>query len=154
MTFSLTYAEPYTFPDYYSILGVTEKASQEDIALAYQRQAILYHPDNRNSTNTISEEERALRFQQLGDAFYVLNDSDRRRAYDKARQRGNHPERWRNAHTDPGQVFADAYDELMRPAVENPGYVWSTMGAGSGATLGFIVANIPGIVVVSNNYCS
>ncbi|KAI8050292.1 hypothetical protein BDF22DRAFT_696467 [Syncephalis plumigaleata] len=126
----VTYVEPYTFPDYYNILDVAEEANQQDIQLAYQRQAILYHPDNRNSTNTISEEERALRFQQLADAFYILKDDDRR-------------QRWRNAHADPEQVFGDAYDELMRPAVENPGYLWRIVGG----ALGFIVANIPGVIM-------
>ncbi|RKP24784.1 DnaJ domain-containing protein [Syncephalis pseudoplumigaleata] len=147
MASSLTYTDPYAFPDYYAVLQLAESASVHDIQQAYQRQAILYHPDNRSATDTLDEEERVQRFQQLADAYYILKDTDRRRAYDSARKRGKHPERWRNAHADAEAMFAEAYDALMRPAVEKPGYRWRVLGTGSGAALGYIIANIPGAVM-------
>ncbi|KAI9595279.1 DnaJ chaperone [Syncephalis fuscata] len=136
----------YVFPNYYAILNVDEEATQNEIQTAYQQQAILYHPDNRNSIAS-SEDERQQRFQQLADAYYILRNEERRCAYDKARKRGEHSSRWQNAHTDPEEAFANAYDELMRPAVERPGFIWRVLGGGSGAALGFIIANTPGALV-------
>jgi len=59
----------------YQILGVSRDASSEEIRSAYRRQAKLHHPDVAGSTGSD-------RFRELQDAYKVLNDPERRRAYD------------------------------------------------------------------------
>jgi len=44
-------------------------------------------------------------------------------------------------------VFADVFDELLRPEIQNRAPVWAYLGAACGAGLGFIVANLPGLMV-------
>jgi len=44
-------------------------------------------------------------------------------------------------------VFADVFDELLRPEVQRHAPWWSWFGAVCGAGVGFIVANVPGLMV-------
>jgi hypothetical protein len=44
-------------------------------------------------------------------------------------------------------VFADVFDELLRPEVDRRVPFWSWLGAVSGAGIGFIIANVPGLMV-------
>jgi len=48
---------------------------------------------------------------------------------------------------DANGVFADVFEELLRPEVERVVPWWSYLGAACGAGLGFIVANLPGVMV-------
>ncbi len=49
---------------YYSILGVDEKASQEEIKKAYRKMSLLHHPDrNANSEDSVKK------FQTISEAF-------------------------------------------------------------------------------------
>lgn len=65
------------FRDYYSVLGVERDASQEDIKRAYRRLARKYHPD-------VSKESDAdARFKEVGEAYEVLKDPEKRAAYDQ-----------------------------------------------------------------------
>mmetsp|Transcript_115279 Transcript_115279/g.222213 ORF Transcript_115279/g.222213 Transcript_115279/m.222213 type:complete len:248 (+) Transcript_115279:123-866(+) len=64
--------------DFYVLLGVSAAATAEDIRHAYRQLALRHHPD-KNPDNRAAAEEK---FKQLGEAFHVLSDADRRRAYD------------------------------------------------------------------------
>lgn len=66
------------YKDYYRILGISKNASQEDIKKAYRKLAIQYHPD-KNIDNKQAEE----RFKEIGEAYEVLKDPDKRRRYDQ-----------------------------------------------------------------------
>ena len=64
--------------DYYEVLGVQRSASAEEIKRAYRKLAVQYHPD-KNPDDPHSEEK----FKELGEAYDVLMDADKRSAYDR-----------------------------------------------------------------------
>ncbi|MFE4107843.1 DnaJ C-terminal domain-containing protein [Almyronema epifaneia] len=66
------------FRNYYEILEVSKEASTEEIKRAYRRLARQYHPD-MNPGDKLAEE----RFKQLGEAYEVLSDSERRSQYEE-----------------------------------------------------------------------
>jgi molecular chaperone DnaJ len=64
--------------DYYEILGVSRGASQDDVKKAYRKLAMQYHPD-RNKGDAAAEEK----FKEVGEAYAVLSDPDKRARYDR-----------------------------------------------------------------------
>ena len=68
------------FKDYYEIIGISKDASQADIKRAYKKLARKYHPDVSKEANA---EER---FKELGEAYEVLKDPEKRTAYDQLGQ--------------------------------------------------------------------
>ncbi|XP_028249879.1 dnaJ homolog subfamily B member 2 isoform X2 [Parambassis ranga] len=65
--------------DYYSILGVSKTATQEDIKKAYRKLALKWHPDK----NPENKEEAERKFKELAEAYEVLSDTSKRDAYDR-----------------------------------------------------------------------
>lgn len=63
--------------DYYEVLGVSRSATQKEIAEAYRKLALKYHPD-RNP----GDEDAVERFKEAAQAFEVLNDPEKRKTYD------------------------------------------------------------------------
>src|SRR3990172_7820236 len=63
--------------DYYDVLGVSRNASAEEIKKAFRKLAMRYHPD-RNK-----EDGAEARFKEIGEAYEVLSDSEKRAAYDR-----------------------------------------------------------------------
>lgn len=64
--------------DYYEVLGVNKNASKDEIKRAYRRLAKKYHPD-MNKDNPKEAEEK---FKEISEAYEVLADEEKRRAYD------------------------------------------------------------------------
>lgn len=65
------------YEDFYARLGVSRDATQEEIQRAYKKLARKYHPD-------VSKEENAeQRFKEIGAAYEVLKDPEKRALYDK-----------------------------------------------------------------------
>jgi hypothetical protein len=72
--------------DYYEILGCSHTASTEEIAQAYRRSALKFHPDKISHDTTCKNSADSLkhateRFILLTDAYETLRDPDRRHAY-------------------------------------------------------------------------
>ncbi len=65
------------YKDYYKILGVDKKASQEEIKKAYRKLAVKFHPD-KNPGDKKSEEK----FKEINEANDVLSDPEKRNKYD------------------------------------------------------------------------
>lgn len=63
--------------DYYEVLGVSKSATVDDIKKAYRKLAMQYHPD-RNPGNKEAEEK----FKEVGEAYAVLSDDQKRARYD------------------------------------------------------------------------
>lgn len=66
------------YKDYYKILGVTKNATQDEIKKAYRKLAVKFHPD-KNKDDKKAEE----RFKEIGEAYEVLKDSEKRKKYDQ-----------------------------------------------------------------------
>lgn len=64
--------------EYYAVLGVARSASADEIASAYRRLAIKYHPDKNPG-----DQEAITRFKQAAEAFEVLSDAEKRARYDR-----------------------------------------------------------------------
>ncbi len=64
--------------DYYEVLGLNKNASADEIKKAYRKSAMKYHPD-RNPGDKEAEEK----FKELGEAYEVLSDEDKRSRYDQ-----------------------------------------------------------------------
>lgn len=61
--------------DYYTILGIKDDASQDDIKKAYRKLAHKHHPDKTGGDD--------MRFKEINEAYYVLSDTSRRKHYDQ-----------------------------------------------------------------------
>ena len=92
------------YQDYYKTLGVNRDATPEEIKRVYRKLARKYHPD-------VSDEPQAeARFKEVGEAYEVLKDSEKRAAYDnlgsnwRAGQEFTPPPGW-----SPGAGFETAF---------------------------------------------
>jgi curved DNA-binding protein len=65
------------FKDYYKIMGVARDATQDEIKRSYRKLARKYHPD------VSKEPDAEARFKDLGEAYEVLKDTEKRAAYDQ-----------------------------------------------------------------------
>jgi curved DNA-binding protein len=65
------------YKDYYKIMGLNREATQDEIKRAYRKLARKYHPD------VSKEKDAEAKFKELGEAYEVLKDPEKRAAYDQ-----------------------------------------------------------------------
>ncbi|KAK2743001.1 hypothetical protein FQN55_007631 [Onygenales sp. PD_40] len=111
--------EPPSSIDHYTVLGVAQSATSEDIRKAYKKKAIETHPDKNGDAP-----ESVDAFQKVQDAFEILYDDEKRKKYDKA-QRSRQRSACNRGHTQ-GPNYAETpnfqpYPQpFMQYAVPNP----------------------------------
>jgi len=100
--------------NYYHILGVAVNASDDQIKKAYKTLALKYHPDKNKDPGA---EEK---FKEIAEAYEVLRDKDKRRAFDrygnessKRTQKFNHGFRdnWFSSPSDPFDLFRSFFGD-------------------------------------------
>ena len=68
------------YKDYYKVLGVERGATQDDIKRAYRKLMRKYHPDVNTGPDAAAAEQK---FKDAGEAYEVLQDPEKRAAYDQ-----------------------------------------------------------------------
>src|SRR3954469_16910488 len=73
--------------DFYEVLGINRDATDEDIKKSYRKLAMKFHPD-RNPGNKEAEEQ----FKEAKEAYEILSEPEKRRAYDAYGHAGVNPQ--------------------------------------------------------------
>lgn len=94
------------FIDYYKILGVEKKSTQEDIKKAYRKLARKYHPDvNPN------DKEAEKKFKEINEANEVLSNTENRKKYDKYGKDWKHADEFDKAQQQRQQSRSSSQDQ-------------------------------------------
>lgn len=86
--------------DYYTILGVAEDASKDEIKKEYRKLAVKYHPDK-------GEADSDDRMKEINEAYTVLSNDDKRSRYDMERKYGS-------IGGNAGDNFYDIFNNMFR----------------------------------------
>jgi len=68
--------------DYYTILGVSRGANDDELKKAYRKLALKYHPDKNKAKGAEDK------FKEIGEAYDVLSDPKKRQIYDQFGEEG------------------------------------------------------------------
>lgn len=98
--------------DLYEVLGVGKDASEKELKTAYRALALKYHPDKSDG-----DEEASRKFKQVAEAYEILSDPDKRKAYDNRGMSGARDagfqgfEANRDIYQQYGDIFGDLFAE-------------------------------------------
>lgn len=93
--------------DYYEVLGVSRTATGKEVAAAYRKLAIRYHPDSHPGDADATE-----KFKEAAEAYEVLNDADKRAMYDQYGHAGLEAGGVAPHYADVGDIF-EAFGDLF-----------------------------------------
>jgi len=94
--------------DYYEVLGVPRSSTAEEIKKAYRKLALQHHPDKHKGDKKAEE-----KFKEIGEAYEVLSDQQKRDAYDRYGHRAFAPGAGMGAaggFHDPFEVFREVFN--------------------------------------------
>ena len=98
--------------DYYEVLGVSQSASEKEVKKAYKKLAMKYHPDR-----TAGDKAKEETFKEVKEAYEVLNDDQKRAAYDQyghaAFEQGGHGGFGGGGGGGFGQDFGDIFGDIF-----------------------------------------
>ncbi len=94
--------------DYYTLLGVSQTATSDEIRSAYRRLALKYHPD-RNPGNKEAEDK----FKEYTEAYGVLSDAEKRRLYDMGAYSPDGGEPSKTYSSDPIGTIFEMFDQAF-----------------------------------------
>jgi len=106
--------------DFYSVLGVAQDATAEDVKKAYRKLARKHHPD-ANKGSASSEK----RFKEVGEAYSVLSDPEQRKQYDAIRSMARGGARFTAGGGGPSAGGGAGFEDLL-------GNLFGAGGAGGG----------------------
>jgi molecular chaperone DnaJ len=95
--------------DYYEVLGVSRDVSEADLKKAYRRLAMKYHPDR----NTDNSDDAEAKFKEAKEAYEVLNDANKRAAYDQYGHAGVDPSMGGRPGGGGGAGFEDIFGDVF-----------------------------------------
>ena len=110
--------------DYYEVLGVNKNASSAELKKAYRRLAMKYHPD-RNAGDTSNDTE--AKFKEAKEAFEILNDDQKRAAYDQFghagvdASMGGGPGGFHGGNGSFSDIFGDVFSDIFGGGRGGPG---------------------------------
>ena len=110
--------------DYYEVLGVNKNASAAELKKAYRRLAMKYHPDRNTGDTGDGAEEK---FKEAKEAFEVLNDEQKRAAYDQFGHAGVDPSMgggpggFHGGSGNFSDIFGDVFSDIFGGGGRGPG---------------------------------
>ncbi|MGN6135006.1 MAG: molecular chaperone DnaJ, partial [Aureliella sp.] len=107
--------------DYYEVLGVSRSASADELARAYRKLALKYHPDSNRD-----DEDAIAKFKEAAEAYEVLSDEEKRRRYD---QYGHAGVDGRGGFHDVGDIF-EAFGDVFSGTIFEDFFGRSARGGG------------------------
>lgn len=94
--------------DYYSVLQVDRKASDDDIKKAYRKLAMKYHPDRNKG-----DKDAETKFKTVNEAYEILSDKQKRAAYDMHGHAGVDPSAAAQARAHAEANFSDIFGDIF-----------------------------------------
>ena len=94
--------------DYYEVLGVSRSANEKEVKKAYKRLAMKYHPDRTKGDKAMEEQ-----FKEVKEAYEVLNDPQKKSAYDQYGHAGVNQQAGHGGNGDFGDIFGDVFGDIF-----------------------------------------
>lgn len=72
--------------DYYKILGIDKRATDEEIKKAYKKRALTHHPDRHASASDEEKRDQEKKFKEVGEAYAILSDPQKKDRFDNGQE--------------------------------------------------------------------